>query len=143
MTLFFTFSVFLNKNKGDVTNRGKEGQPSVVPLVFRQTIWTNLSISWSKVFDRYRWHIPVLYCPPQDLIRTAQNCSELIRFCLVLIRSDQILNSSVQTLSSSDQMLIRTSQNPLSSILYNNRLFISILYTIKIQKKETILMRIN
>ena len=23
---------------------------------------------------------PVLYCPPQDLIRTAQNCSELIRF---------------------------------------------------------------
>ena len=57
MTLFFTFSVFLNKNKGDVTNRGKECQPSVVPLVFRQTIWTNLSISWSKVFDRYRWHI--------------------------------------------------------------------------------------
>lgn len=57
MTLFFTFSVFLNKNKRDVTNRGKECQPSVVPLVFRQTIWTNLSISWSKVFDRHWRHI--------------------------------------------------------------------------------------
>ena len=53
----------------------------------------------------------VLYCPPQDLIRSAQNCSDLIRFWLVLTGSDQILTSSVQTLSSSEQILSRTSQN--------------------------------
>ena len=38
----------------------------------------------------------VLYCAPQDLSRSDQKWSDLIRFQLVLLRSDQNLSSSEQ-----------------------------------------------
>jgi len=80
--------------------------------------------TWFRCDERQnRVARPVLYCPPQDLIRSAQNCSELIRSDQNLTRSEQFLSGSEQILTGSDQNLSNSEQNQ-KEICYFNFIYI-------------------